>query len=409
MSLAARDLCVSDRLTGSARGPLRVHVCATAVANRAACWLVACIGMFASPAALLMAQINSVRPIPNGSARLETGKQIYESGCLACHGPEGKGQPRSLMGFQRPSTFPDFSDCATSTAEADSQWRSVITNGGPARAFSEIMPSFKDRLTQDQIGQVIDYLRSLCPEKAWPRGNLNLPRPLITEKAFPENEAVITGAIDPHETAATAAICEVRIGSSAMIEAIVPYVVTDASGTSKSAFGDLALGYKQKLFDSLRKGSILSVGGEAIFPTGNPSLGTGGESTIFEMFAAFGQILPADSFLQVQAGVELPTHPDAVPRAWYLRTAIGKTFSTNGGFGRRWSPMVEVIADRELVSGAPMNWDVVPEIQIPISKRMHILGNIGYRIPVNNTADRPKQLMIYLLWDWVDGGLTQGW
>jgi hypothetical protein len=71
--------------------------------------------------------------------------------------------------------------------------------------------------------------------------------------------------------------------------------------------------------------------------------------------------------------------------------------------------MVEVIADREMVSGAPTNWDVMPEIQIPINKRMHILGNIGYRIPVNNTADRPKQLMIYLLWDWVDGGLTEGW
>ena len=45
----------------------------------------------------------------------------------------------------------------------------------------------------------------------------------------------------------------------------------------------------------------------------------------------------------------------------------------------------------------------MPEIQIPISKRMHILGNVGFRIPVNNTADRPKQVMFYVLWDWVDG------
>ena len=376
--------------------------------NRALRWLTSsCIAMLVSASAALMAQSISAQP-PPGRTRLETGKRIYDSGCAACHGPLGKGQPQSRVGFVRPSTFPDFSDCATSTAEADSQWRAVITNGGPARAFSQIMPSFKDHLTQDEIGQVIDYLRSFCPEKSWPRGNLNLPRPLVTEKAFPENEAVVTAAIDPHE-AATAAICEVRLGSSAMVEAIVPYVVTDASGTSKSAFGDVALGYKQKLFDSLKKGSILSLGGEVIFPTGNSNVGTGGQSTVFEAFATFGQILPLDSFLQVQTGVELPTHPDAVSRAWYLRTAIGKTFSTNGGFGRRWSPMVEVIADRELVSGARTNWDVVPEIQIPINKRMHILGSVGYRIPVNNTADRPKQLMIYLLWDWVDGGLTEGW
>ena len=49
--------------------------------------------------------------------------------------------------------------------------------------------------------------------------------------------------------------------------------------------------------------------------------------------------------------------------------------------------MVEFIADRDLVSGATTNWDVVPEIQIPISKRMHILGSVGFRIPVNNTGE----------------------
>jgi len=377
--------------------------------NGSARWLmVSCIGMLASSTAALMEQATSARPTPDVKMTLGTGKQIYDSGCAACHGPLGRGQPQSLVGFERPSTFPDFSDCSTSTAEPDSQWRAIITNGGPARAFSPIMPSFKDQLTQDQIGKVIDYLRSLCTDKSWPRGNLNFPRPLITEKAFPEDEAVITSAIDAHE-AATLAIWEKRIGSSAMVEAIVPYVVTDASGTSKSGFGDVAVGYKQKLFDSLEKGSIFSLGGEVALPTGDVTRGTGGKSTVFEMFAAFGQRLPADGFLQAQAGVELPTDPNAIPRALYLRTAIGKSFVTDGGFGRRWSPMVEVIADRDLVSGASTNWDVVPEIQIPISKRMHILGNVGYRIPLNNTADRPKQLLIYLLWDWADGGLTEGW
>jgi hypothetical protein len=52
---------------------------------------------------------------------------------------------------------------------------------------------------------------------------------------------------------------------------------------------------------------------------------------------------------------------------------------------------------------------LAPEIQIPMSRRMHILGSIGYRIPVNNTANRPRQLMFYVLWDFPDGGLRQGW
>jgi hypothetical protein len=194
-----------------------------------------------------------------------------------------------------------------------------------------------------------------------------------------------------------------------MIEVIVPFDFTNDGRSWGSAFGDLALGYKQKLFHSVRRGSIFSVGGEIAAPTGNTTLGTGGESTLFEGFAAFGQILPGSSFLQVHTGFELPAHPDDVPRAYYLRTALGKTFSTDGGLGRRWSPMVEFIADRELVSGAATNWDIVPEVQIPMSKRMHILGSIGFRIPANNTAGRQKQVLFYVLWDWMDGGLLQGW
>jgi hypothetical protein len=71
--------------------------------------------------------------------------------------------------------------------------------------------------------------------------------------------------------------------------------------------------------------------------------------------------------------------------------------------------MVEFVGDRDLVSGAKTNWDIVPEIQIPLSKRLHILGNIAVRVPMNNTANRSTQLMFYLLWDYVDGGLTKGW
>jgi hypothetical protein len=28
---------------------------------------------------------------------------------------------------------------------------------------------------------------------------------------------------------------------------------------------------------------------------------------------------------------------------------------------------------------------------------------------LNDRADRPKRLMFYLLWDYADGGLSEGW
>jgi mono/diheme cytochrome c family protein len=343
--------------------------------------------------------------------KLDTGEEIYRGGCISCHGRDGKGTSQNIAGFERPDTFPDFTDCPGSTSEPDVEWRAVINNGGPARAFSQIMPSFRDLLTPEQIDKVIGYLRGLCTEKAWPQGDLNLPRAMITEKAFPENETVITGAVNAKGApgVGTAVVYEKRIGSRGQLEAMVPYNYTHDAGRWQSGFGDVLLGYKHVLFHSMRTGSIFSVLGEVTAPTGDSSKGTGGGTTVFETSAAFGQILPKDSFVQIHTGAELPGHTSVLPRAYYVRTALGKTFATGGGLGRRWSPMAEFVYDRDLVKAAPNDWAVVPQIQIPLSKRLHILGAIGYSIPVNHTADRQRQAMFYLLWDFADGKLTQGW
>ena len=73
-----------------------------------------------------------------------TGEQIYMAACAACHAPDGKGQPQSVLGFEPPATFPDFSDCAVGTAENDYIWLAVVHGGGHARAQSHIMPAFAD-------------------------------------------------------------------------------------------------------------------------------------------------------------------------------------------------------------------------------------------------------------------------
>ena len=71
--------------------------------------------------------------------------------------------------------------------------------------------------------------------------------------------------------------------------------------------------------------------------------------------------------------------------------------------------MVEFLADRDLMTGAKTNWDVMPEFQVTISRRQHIRANLGLRIPAANTAGRPIQLMFYLLWDRQDGKLLEVW
>jgi hypothetical protein len=79
------------------------------------------------------------------------------------------------------------------------------------------------------------------------------------------------------------------------------------------------------------------------------------------------------------------------------------------GFGRQWSPMLEVTANRSLAAGAVTEWDVLPEFQVTLNARQHVRADLGYLVPINDTADRPRQIMFYVNWDFADGGLLEGW
>src|ERR1700730_10329317 len=78
------------------------------------------------------------------SLQLDTGEHIFKSACIACHGPEETGTPQSTAGIERPRPCPVSAQCDQTTPEDNTAWTSVITNGGPSRGFSHIMPSFKE-------------------------------------------------------------------------------------------------------------------------------------------------------------------------------------------------------------------------------------------------------------------------
>ncbi len=79
--------------------------------------------------------------------KLDTGEEIFKAACIGCHGPDGTGQPETILGFEPPPAFPDFTDCNGSTRERTADWSAIIHEGGPARGFSDIMPSWKEALT----------------------------------------------------------------------------------------------------------------------------------------------------------------------------------------------------------------------------------------------------------------------
>jgi mono/diheme cytochrome c family protein len=345
------------------------------------------------------------------TARTETGEQIFKSACAACHGADGRGTPKEIAGFEKPRTFPDFTVCSQTTPEPNTAWKDVILHGGPSRGFSEIMPSFGEALTSEQIDDVIAFLRGFCRNPHWPRGELNLPRALVTEKAYPEDEVVISTALNAQGApgGTTHVIHEQRFGMNNQIEIDVPINFQDQSHTWNGGIGDTTLGVKRTMFSSLRSGSILSLFGGAILPTGNKARGFGTGTTTFETFAAFDQLFRTNTFVQTQFGADLPRHTQIAPQSIFFNTAIGQSFAAHHGLGRLWSPMVEFLGARDLVDNAKMNWDVLPQMQVTISRRQHIRADLGVRVPVNNTAGRQIQIAFYLLWDWQDGRLNEGW
>jgi hypothetical protein len=81
----------------------------------------------------------------------------------------------------------------------------------------------------------------------------------------------------------------------------------------------------------------------------------------------------------------------------------------NQTWGRAWSPMIELLAARELESGAPVEWDALPQLQVSLSTRQHVLVSVGVRMPLSQRSERQSSVMAYLLWDWFDGGFLSGW
>ena len=342
---------------------------------------------------------------------LETGEQIFKSACAACHGADGRGTPKEIAGFDRPRTFPDFTACSQTTPEPDTTWKAIITEGGRFRGFSEIMPSFKEALTSKQIDDVIAYLRSFCRNPRWPRGEFNLPRALVTEKAYPEDEVVITTAVNARGAPGVMnhIVYEQRFGIRNQFEADVPITFQDENHVWYGGVGDVTLAAKRVLFSSLRTGSIMSLQGGVLLPTGNKARGFGTGTTTFETFASFNQLFPTNTFVQIKFGGDLPRHTDIAPQSIFFQSALGQSFAANHGLGRLWSPMFEFLAAHDLVDHAKTDWDVLPQMQVTISKRQHIRANLGVLVPVNNTTGRPVQVLFYLLWDWFDGRLNEGW
>ena len=124
----------------------------------------------------------------------------------------------------------------------------------------------------------------------------------MTEKAFPEDETVISTGINVQGTPGNEShiIHELRFGVNNQIEVDVPIQFQDQNHVWYGGVGDATLAVKRVMYSNLVSGSILSVQGGLLIPSGNRSRGFGSGTTTFETFTAFDQVFRSDTFIQTQ-------------------------------------------------------------------------------------------------------------
>jgi hypothetical protein len=261
-----------------------------------------------------------------------------------------------------------------STAETEDQWVGIVTQGGAAFGLSLDMPAYGDAGTPEQIRMVVRYVRSLCRERGWPPGELNFPRGFLVEKAYPENELVVTTEGRDQQV-----IFEHRVGRRLQFEVAV------------AAFDHATAAVKYNVWHSLERRALASVGLEASPPLGRR------DRWELEPFVAVGFERP-DFIVQgeVLAGWE---ETEGIAGG-SLRLGVGRDMD-------RFVPMFETGWD--WARGSPGILTVYPQTWIRLSRLGHVAGSIGAGIPVNGPERGQVTLTAFLLWDFGDGPLLKGW
>lgn len=93
-----------------------------------------------------------MNPIPTDQAAVNRGKSLFETNCLMCHGPQGKGDGPVASAY-----VPKPADLTSPSVQglADGEIFLVVTNG-----FST-MPAFRTQVAPDDRWRIVDYVRTL--------------------------------------------------------------------------------------------------------------------------------------------------------------------------------------------------------------------------------------------------------
>lgn len=104
-------------------------------------------------------------PVPSDASSIAAGKKAFADYCAACHGDTGKGDGpmAAFTGDPLPS---DLTDADWKHGSSDGEIFVVIRDGS-APKFE--MKGFKGRMTDTEMWNVVNFVRSIGPQKTPPK------------------------------------------------------------------------------------------------------------------------------------------------------------------------------------------------------------------------------------------------
>ncbi len=102
---------------------------------------------------------NLRNPYPQAKMLIENGGRLYKLHCASCHGSKGSGDGEAGRDLTPPPAFLAYLIKRPRSVDGYLLW--TISEGGAQ--FGSEMPTFKETLTDQQIWQIVTYMRAGFP------------------------------------------------------------------------------------------------------------------------------------------------------------------------------------------------------------------------------------------------------
>jgi mono/diheme cytochrome c family protein len=323
------------------------------------------------------------------------GRGVFEQNCIMCHGADAKGTGQLAAALPvRPA---NLTDCKLTAEDPVEVLQGIIRHGGPYAGRSSVMPAFGTVLSNSDIADVARYVKSLCADPDWVPGELNFPRPLLTGKAFPEQEMIVGGRFGRNGKSVSeyVGILEYRVNGRTNIEiksralSINPNI-----GPTESGIGDTTLSVKRVLAFSPLYRTLASAGVELTLPTGSDRRGLGDGSVVFEPYLRAG-VDWRQFVVQVAGALALPARTSNINSEGKVDVAIGRYFFPDPRL--QITPMIELNTTTR-ISGPSYGQTksaILPQVRV---KWLVWSLGVGVQAPITGARDfdiRPLFDLVY--------------